>query len=185
VPLLIKLPGGYAGGTRVPTVVETVDVMPTILDVLKIVPSKNEMQGRSLAPLWAPGAPREQDWVAFTESSARPSEKKCVRTSRYKYIVHIDAATVAARGRKNLPDGPLSAMLYDLRRDPGEHRNLLESNPTPQALSIAADLEKRLRRHLAEQHGEAESAPLDTAVIERLKGLGYIGDDGAASNAGS
>ena len=185
VPLLIKLPGGYAGGTRVPTVVETVDVMPTILDVLKIVPSKNEMQGRSLAPLWASGAPREQDWVAFTESSARPSEKKCVRTSRYKYIVHIDAATVAARGRKNLPDGPLSAMLYDLRRDPGEHRNLLESNPTPQTLSIAADLEKRLRRHLAEQRGEAESAPLDTAVIERLKGLGYIGDDGAASNTGS
>ena len=42
LPLVIKLPGGYAGGTRVATVVQTVDVMPTILGVLGATPPKNE-----------------------------------------------------------------------------------------------------------------------------------------------
>jgi arylsulfatase A-like enzyme len=176
VPLLIKLPGGYAGGTRVRTVVEAVDVMPTVLDLLRIVPKKNEMQGRSLVPLWAPGARPDQGRTAFVESSKGRGEKKCVRTGQYKYIVKIDAATVDARGRQSLPTGPLSANLYDLRSDPHELRDLLASNPTPAARSIAAELEQRLRRHLAERRGEAEPTQLSPAVLDRLRSLGYVGD---------
>jgi arylsulfatase A-like enzyme len=184
VPLLIKLPGGYAGGTRVQTVVETVDVMPTILAVLRITLTKNEMQGHSLAPLWNPTADHREEGIAFSEALNRRSEKKCVRTGRYKYIVNVDEATTTALGRKNLPPDPLPAELYDLLRDPLEHRNLLKSDPTPEARSIAADLERRLRQHLAEQHGKAETAPLRPTTVTALQRLGYIGNDAGNPEAG-
>jgi arylsulfatase A-like enzyme len=185
LPLVVKLPNGYAGGTRVASVVQAVDVMPTILSVLGISPSKNEMQGRSLVPLWSPGAP-VTDNVAFTESAVSRSEKKSVRSSRYKYIVSIDKLIVSQIGRKNLPDGPLSAELYDLKRDPREKRDLLAKGPSPKILSIAADFERQLRKHLAAQRGEATATTLDAAALEKLKALGYIGGhaDAGAPDSG-
>jgi arylsulfatase A-like enzyme len=183
VPLIIKLPHGYAGGTRVPTVVQTVDVMPTILDVLGVAPARNEMQGRSLAPLWAPGAGRDDDRVAFTESAVSRSEKKSVSGARYKFIVNIDKAFVAHAGRKRLPDGPLDAELYDLVRDPRERHDLLRRNPSAGARAVAKDYERRLRQHLARQRGEAAATSLDAAALERLEALGYVG--GVAEDAGA
>jgi arylsulfatase A-like enzyme len=186
LPLVIKLPNGYAGGTRVATVAQTVDVMPTILDVLGVTPSKNEMQGRSLAPLWSRPAPAG-DGVAFTESTVSRSEKKSVRSSRYKYIVDIDKQVVAQIGRRNLPVGALSAELYDLKRDPHERHDLLAGKASAKLLAIAADFERQLRRHLSAQRGEATATTLDAAALEKLKALGYIGDapaDAGAPDAG-
>jgi len=186
LPLVIKLPDGYAGGIRVPSVVQTVDVMPTILGVLGVSPSKDEMQGRSLAPLWSPAA-RANDGVAFTESTVSRSEKKSVRSSRYKYIVNIDKQVVSRFGRKRLPDGPLSAELYDLKRDPREKHNLLAGKASAKLLAVAADFERQLRRHLSSQRGEATATTLDAAALEKLKALGYIGDartDAGAPDAG-
>jgi len=183
VPLLIKLPNGYAGGTRVSAICETVDVMPTILDVLDIAPPKDEMQGRSLAPLWSTAEGGGKDRVAFTESTVSTREKKSVRTRRYKYIVTVDKETVAAIGRNHLPEGPLKAELYDLKLDPWERHNLLARNARAKILSLAAGFERQLRRHLAEQRGEAAATTLGAEALERLKSLGYIGDDRADAGA--
>jgi len=172
VPLLIKLPNGYAGGTRVRSVVSTLDIMPTILDLLRIAPAKNEMQGRSLEPLWR-GSSRGEA-IAFCEAAATPAERKCVRTDRYKYIVTIDEQTVEKLGRKAFPTSQFLEELYDLRQDPLEHHDLLDSQPTAAARKVAADLQQRLRHHLAEQSGTAEAAPLSSTTIDRLRGLGYI-----------
>jgi arylsulfatase A-like enzyme len=174
VPLVVRLPHGYAGGVRVPQVVTSLDVMPTILDVLKLAPSKDEMQGRSLAPLWESGGRGADDRTAFVESSMLLDEIKGVRTPRYKYAITIDEATVAARGRKHLPEGPLDARLYDLRDDPGERRDLLSGGPDAHAASVARELEKALREHLAAQRGGAERTMLGVTTLDQLKGLGYV-----------
>lgn len=179
VPLVLKLPNGFAGGTRAHQICETVDVMPTILDLLDIAPAPNEMQGRSLAPLWSRPDLGDEDRAAFTESTVSKSEKKSVRTRHHKYIINIDQATVAELGRTRLPDGPLHAELYDLIGDPRERRNLLRADPSAKSLSLAADFERRLRRHLARQRGAAAPMTLGAEAIERLEGLGYLDDEPA------
>jgi arylsulfatase A-like enzyme len=183
VPLIIKLPNGYAAGTRVSTICETIDVMPTILDVLGVAPSKNEMQGRSLAPLWSQAAGRGEDRVAYTESTVARNEKKSVRTLRHKYIVNIDKETVAEIGRKRLPGGPLKAELYDMTFDRFERRNLLGANATARNLALAAGFERLLRWHVDAQRGEAAATTLGAQAIERLKSLGYLDDGGADAGA--
>jgi arylsulfatase A-like enzyme len=188
VPLIVKLPNGYAAGTRVSTICETIDVMPTILDVLDVAPRKNEMQGRSLAPLWSKVGGHGEDRVAYTESTVARSEKKSVRTLRYKYIVNIDKETVAVIGRKRLPNGPLVAELYDMTLDRFERRNLLRASATARNLALAAGFERLLRLHLDAQQGEVATTTLGAQAIERLKSLGYIGDgeaDSGASDSGA
>ena len=49
VPLIVRLPG-QREGRRIPAVTASIDVMPTILDVLGL-PAPPEVQGRSLRPL--------------------------------------------------------------------------------------------------------------------------------------
>ena len=178
VPLVIKLPRSYGAGTRVSEVVQTVDVMPTILDVLDVEPAKDEMQGRSLAGFWERPKERGPEGVAFTEAMARSSEKKSIRTGRYKYILSIDAETVKEHGRGFLPvDRPLNPELYDLKKDPEERVNLMLHDPGRRIRALAADLEKRLRAHVSSLEGKAEKTNLDEDTIKKLEGLGYIGDD--------
>lgn len=49
VPLVVRLPGGVDGGRRVDTVVELLDVMPTLLELAGATPPA-DIQGRSLVP---------------------------------------------------------------------------------------------------------------------------------------
>jgi len=178
VPLIVKLPQSYAAGTRVGEVAGTVDVMPTILDVLGVDPGDAVLQGRSLAPAWA-GSPADRPpGTAFTEATARKDEKKSLRTGRYKYILSVDAETVKEHGRGFLPpDRPLAPELYDLEADPRERRNLLQGRPSRAISALAARFDRELRAHVASQEGRAEATNLDESTVEQLKGLGYMGED--------
>ena len=54
VPLIIRFPHGVYGGRRISELVSTLEIMPTILDVLGIPPNP-EVEGRSVMPLIAEG----------------------------------------------------------------------------------------------------------------------------------
>ncbi len=51
VPLLIKMPGGAFGGSRVSPSVELVDLYPTMLEVAGVETARGYLHGRSLIPL--------------------------------------------------------------------------------------------------------------------------------------
>lgn len=51
VPLIVKLPRGARGGTRVSEGVQLVDVYPTLLELAGLDPSERGRHGRSLAPV--------------------------------------------------------------------------------------------------------------------------------------
>ena len=51
VPLMIKLPGGELGGTRVPTSVQLVDLYPTLLELCGAGTPREYLHGRSLLEL--------------------------------------------------------------------------------------------------------------------------------------
>ena len=157
VPLLVRTPFAGLKPRRVSSVVRAEDVMPTLLDLLK-VPAPAAVQGRSLVPLMA-GRAEDLNLDAYSESLYPRfhygwSELKTLRAGRYKYI-----------------DAPRPE-LYDMEQDPGETANIYD-----QRRALADRLAGELRRVEAASGGQATSrpAPIDAETRERLAALGYIG----------
>jgi arylsulfatase A-like enzyme/Flp pilus assembly protein TadD len=154
VPLIFKAPGLHRS-SRVPAQVRTIDVMPTILDLLGIDTPPNA-SGSSLIPfLRDPGY--EMDLPAYVESHyARLhfgwAPLRGVRNNHYKYV-----------------EAPRSE-LYDLRTDPEEKMNLFHDKPeTVQQLQTAIEeMESR------ETSKAREPQILDAETAQRLQALGYV-----------
>ncbi|MBF0331197.1 MAG: sulfatase [Candidatus Omnitrophica bacterium] len=111
VPLVIYLPGVKAGKT-ITDQVRGIDLMPTILDLLKITLTDKEaaqMRGRSLVPLLK-GAHVQLD--AYTETDYRLyTHKRALRTSDgWKFIYALESD---------------QKELYNLNKDPQEKHNLV------------------------------------------------------------
>jgi len=164
VPLLLRGPG-IVPGLQLRATVRSVDLAPTVLDLLS-VPLKTtaHMSGRSLAATLR-GGPEPPSEATYAESLTPLlhygwSDLRSLRDGRFKYIL-------APR-----PE------LFDLREDPGETRNLIDSSPVQ-----AAALHGALTRRLAAEGSASESAPAAAAVppemLEQLGALGYIGAGGA------
>ncbi len=112
VPLIVALPGGAGGGRRVVEQVRSVDVVPTVLDVLGL-PVPGEIDGTSLRDLLEGrpgGAPRDA-W-SYAASSNRGISVRLA--NRRKYILN------------HTPWPPLQGReeLYDLVADPAEEHDL-------------------------------------------------------------
>ena len=124
VPLLVYVPG--AAPRVVDEQVRTLDLLPTVLDLLGLKPSpklRRQMQGRSLAAhLRGHGESRE----AFSETDylLRVRLRSLRRADGWKLVL-------------NQLDGLRS--LFDLKADPGEKRDLLDAEPRR-----AYELENRL-----------------------------------------
>jgi arylsulfatase A-like enzyme len=171
VPLIVKLPGQEAAGTRVASLSRGVDVMPTVLDVLRL-PGTPQMQGMSLRPLWESEDPESR--TVFVEALEDLNEEKAIQTERYKYHVRIGAESVVRRGRAHLPASPQWRGLFDLESDPAETVNLLDGEVGDEQERVAAALDRELREHLAAQHPDSRPETLDPATVERLRQLGYV-----------
>lgn len=136
LPLIIRAPGLVPdpGAVRRQMALN-IDLAPTLLALAGVrVPP--EMDGRSLVPLLAdPGAAERahflmEFWRYFPENT--PSYTG-VRTNRYKYVEF-------ERGR--------APWLFDLVRDPGEHRNL---HGTPEGAAVAGQLKTTLQNLMADR----------------------------------
>ena len=156
VPLIISAPSPRMAGRRVADVVRSVDVMPTVLDLLGI-PVPSSVAGTTLAARMR-GATREAEIDTYSETMYPRyhfgwSELRAVRAGGFKLIA-------APR-----PE------LYDLDTDPTEEHNLYLSRP-----AVAAALAGRLR---ARESGDAGRAPrnqtIDPHAAARLASLGYTG----------
>ncbi len=166
VPLIIAMPFENLRGIRVPTQVRTVDIFPTLMEILNSLPPA-ETHGRSLLPvMFRPG--KEEDGFAYAESMSPNlqfgwSSLHALRTTQYKYI--------------QTP----KAELYDISRDIDEQTNLWPQNP-----GIVREMEETLDRLMEETGRDAptpQAANLDKETIERLSALGYIGAPVAAKTA--
>lgn len=155
VPFLVHLPFP-AAGRRVGGRVELADVAPTIL-AAKGLPVPRTVQGRSLLDAVL-GRPLRRPDEAYGESHYPRlhfgwSELRAYYQGGWKYIL-------APREE-----------LYDLRRDPGETRNLAAERPEE-----CRRLRGLLLRKLAAAGPPmpADEPRLDPAARERLAALGYV-----------
>ncbi len=125
VPLIIKLPGRPGGGS-VPTMVSSIDVMPTILDLMDVtVPAsvKQQLRGTSLVPAMQ-GAPTVKDVYSETDYRLYTFKRSVITPEGWKFIY-----TLESNQRE----------LFNLKKDPMETVNLVDSEPR-----IAYELEQKL-----------------------------------------
>lgn len=156
VPLLLWGPPTLPPGRRVAGPVRTVDILPTVLDLMeREVPTG--LHGRSLAPVLSGDAePAEAPVYGESLDLHRifgTTPVRLLREGRWKYIHSA------------------SPELYDLATDPAELDDRVERRP-----EIAARLAARLRALLETSEGTRREGPGDLAVEdrERLEALGYV-----------
>jgi len=163
VPLIVRVPGADLEGIRVPAQVRTIDVLPTVLDLVG-VEAPDPLHGESLVPLMLDpeaSAPR----YAYSESMSVHlqygwSALYSVRTTDHKFI-----------------DAPREE-LYDLAQDPSESENLLRREP-----EVAEGLRSALvtlREEIEAGAPEIQEADLDEETRDMLAALGYVGGATAA-----
>ena len=166
VPFIIRTPFEHLRGRRVSDPVRSVDLMPTVLDLMGVAPPKG-IAGVSLAPLMT-GDRKTLDLEAYAEALYPLhhfgwSELRAWRAGRYKAI-----------------DAPRPE-LYDLERDPHEERNIYTERR-----ALADSMIARLRQQEADSAGEGVSKPapeVDPEARARLAALGYVGSFVATSSS--
>lgn len=84
VPLIIHFPGRRHAGTRVASMVQTADIVPTVLDVLGL-PQPSVLATHSLLPLSADPA-RPVAWPAVSHETIGLRRFTALRTATYTYI---------------------------------------------------------------------------------------------------
>ncbi len=167
VPLLLAAPGRVPAGVRVPWTVRSIDVAPTVLDLLQL-PPEARFRGTSLLPLLRPDV-RDGDRPCFgeidqklhPENTRREVEGvagkwRWLRLGRFK-LFYVPRSS-----------GAIDLRLYDLDTDPGETRDVREAHP-----ELSARMEKELRVWLAEDRGEERSYHISDEAREQLRSLGY------------
>jgi arylsulfatase A-like enzyme len=133
VPLYLKLPGASEAATLdVP--VSTLDVLPTVLDVLGIPPPAGD--GRSLAPLLRGDAqtPAPRDFVHELGAPGDAGYQRALLLGRHK-LIESDAGAAAG--------APPTARLYDLVLDAREEDDLSAGSPEV-VERLRGELDRRL-----------------------------------------
>lgn len=155
-------------GRRVGQVVGSVDVMPTVLELLEIE-SSGRSDGRSLAPLARAEVDVLEALPAYSESM-------------FPYYSNGWARLTALRDESWRRVHAPRPELYDLRADPGEMRDVSADHS-----DVAARMDATIRALLPAR--EADARPLtgggaDPQVRATLAALGYVLGEGAESTEG-
>ena len=158
VPLLVSWPGRVDPGTVVSEAVSHIDLLPTVLEWLRI-PDSVSRSGRSIGPLFASDPPSLTSVPVMAETfrPEAPVDLKAVVANRRKLIL-----TPADDG----------VQLFDLERDPGERQDVA-ARDADAAAALSEQLETRLNE-ARERAMPPEQRALTEEEIQRLRALGYL-----------
>ena len=113
VPIIVKFSGGQGAGKRVSQMVALSDVLPTILEALRMpVPDPPTIIGRPLQGVAFAKAPEQ---TVVSEISHRGFVSSGIRTGQAKYIRRFSPQT--------------DELYFDLVKDPKEQTNLIDQKP--------------------------------------------------------
>lgn len=181
VPLIVRLPGGAGGGTRIPTPVSLMDVMPTLLELLGVerdgLPGKRflPMQGRSLARALVTGQAPEARPVfselrsdrTFPDGARGPLREWKVAVVHQSQKIIVDEYARQA-GRDDV-------RAFDLSADPDELQpDVLVDDAVRGAL---LEFHARFHRELelaSRLEGVDAASELDCDQLRQLVELGYV-----------
>ncbi len=154
VPLIIRLPGGARAGTVIDTPVSTLDLLPTILDLLHL-PVPDDLSGVSLAPLI--GGEELEPRPLFAEVNSTAGNACSITEFPWKYIHYLK---------------PDEGALYNLDNDSREKRNLVEREK-----ARARAMRERLldwKQKIQLRWPDSQQINLSPKEIKKLKAMGYM-----------
>jgi len=171
IPLLVRFPNEALAGRRIDALTESIDLLPTIFDLLKVRYPADGIQGKSLLPVLSGEADSASDYV-FCRGGGSPC-KYLVRNKDYALILYSNGEWRA---------------LYDLKADPGEKQNAVEGHPEQAAAMVEAfrefaDEQRRPPLDFLEPNAvmpplpevpEIKMSPEDRERINRIADLGYL-----------
>ena len=163
VPLAFISPRDCQPGLRVNQPVSLVDLMPTVLDMLRI-PAPKQISGRSLR--------------AAMQGNAMPS-RPCYGEAETPYALNrwCPLKTVITDRWKFIQTNQVE--LYDLTSDSGEETNLAESSP-----ETCQEMQNLLESIQATfVRTQAEKVKLSEKEKSKLAGLGYVAGNGATNSS--
>jgi arylsulfatase A len=118
VPMVIRWPARFARGAVATGIVSTIDVFPTVAELVDAPLKGEQFDGRSFRSLLVnPSGGYQRDHLVLRDVNGR----RAVVSGAYKYI--CDQFPPGAKGPK------VEEELYHLESDPGETKNLAMSMP--------------------------------------------------------
>jgi arylsulfatase A-like enzyme len=178
VMLIVRGPGGFAGGRVCDAMVSHVDLYPTVCELVGIEPPP-WLQGKSLVPLIRGQAEQIHDEI-FAEVTyhAAYEPMRAVRTAGFKYVKRFEERDSPVL--PNCDDGlskdvwmehgwqhspPAAEQLYDLVFDPNEAHNLAGD---PSMAEVLADMRGRLDRWMRETDDPLLHGPVPAPAGARV-----------------
>jgi arylsulfatase A-like enzyme len=152
VPFMLRCPGRIEPNTTCDVLAQSVDVLPTLLDLMD-VPAPDQMDGRSFLPVLTGKAAHHRDTVICNSMDHNAT----VITERWKFVLNWNP--------RDLDE------LYDLKNDPGEMINLAGKESHADTV---ADMRARFSRWLtdtAHPYRETILAAMETVPESRIYDL--------------
>lgn len=161
VPLIVVDPRPCADATRgsvVDAFVESVDIVPTVLEAIEVDPAPHVVEGRSLLPLLQGRGARGWRDAVFSELDFS------FRSARRTLGLPVDACygwMVRTRRWKYVYWKGMRAQLFDMLRDPDE---LVDLGDAPGHDAVHAEMQRRLMHWSLERKVRTT---VDRALVER------------------
>ena len=194
VPLVFWRPGSIPAGRRVAATVETLDIMPTLLEAARL-PAPPGIQGRSLARLLGlPSSGEEESATGAAlagpspsppapEARARPAiTEKAVTVGRHSgppphetesYAIVLQGWKLIHNTRR--PPNRPEFELFDERKDPLNLTDVAGGHPEiVRRLSAELDSWRKMALAARREQEDAGLQGLKPEEVERLRNLGYI-----------
>lgn len=153
IPLIFRFPGHLPSGQVIDAPVMTIDVMPTVLQLLGIPYRPRDFQGEDIFQL------RSQSRKVFAlavKLFTKTPIRRTVIDGPMKFVEYDDSGRNA---------------LYNVRTDPEERKNLLAGGPTPTSARLRGDI---VNWYDAYSRLTPDKPHLTEEQQERLRSLGYI-----------
>lgn len=169
VPLVLDAPG--LAGERVPASVRTIDVAPTILELVDAPPtSRLAAAGHSLTSLFGAAGTRTADRSCFGETGRRFHEQNVTRQvdgvrGKWRFLVRGPFKLM----HRPLRGGAVERSLYRLDGSGGEEVDVAASYP-----DVARRLGAEMDALLAEDTDPVRDYRISDEAREVLKSLGYV-----------
>jgi arylsulfatase A-like enzyme len=141
--------------------VRTLDVYPTLVDLLQLSRRNWNVDGHSFIPYLV--SDKLEDVPVFTQTIAEQAYSWM--EGNFKYIYHRHTNTEE---------------LYDLKADPGERTNLIKTDPIQAGYLRSRLFGWHAENKTAGSRIKTDRAVMDESTRENLKALGYI-DPGPGS----
>jgi len=159
IPMIFHIPG-LGSGVKIDPIVESVDLLPTVCDLLGI-PVPYQAQGVSLRDLMEGGLEGKERYTISRSIGSRRIHRgfSAIRSRRWKLIMDENGSELQE--------------LYDMKKDPGERQNVISGNPQV-AKELREEYHSKIRSLPSYQDKKSEFFPdIDERARERILETGY------------